>query len=59
MSVLYVRNEDTGEFEPIATISGADGHTPEKYVDYWTEEDKADVVNEVLNALPTWNGGEY
>ena len=31
---------------------GQDGKTPEKGVDYWTEEDKAELVNEVLAALP-------
>lgn len=38
---------------------GADGHTPVKGTDYYTEEDKAAFVNEVLAALPTWEGGSY
>lgn len=38
---------------------GADGYTPQKGVDYWTTEDKSDIVSEVLNALPTWTGGSY
>lgn len=29
---------------------------PEKGVDYWTEEDKAEIVKDVLDALP--NGDE-
>lgn len=38
---------------------GADGHTPERGEDYYTEEDKAEIVNDVLAALPTWEGGSY
>lgn len=32
---------------------------PVRGIDYWTEADKADMVNDVLAALPTWNGGSY
>ena len=39
--------------------TGADGKTPVKGTDYWTESDKAEIVNDVLAALPTWQGGEY
>lgn len=35
---------------------GADGKTPQKGVDYWTPTDKAEMVQEVINALP--NGDE-
>ena len=38
---------------------GADGHTPVKGTDYWTEDDQKAIVNDVLAALPTWNGGSY
>lgn len=38
---------------------GEDGHTPVKGEDYWTEEDKTEIVNDVLAALPTWTGGSY
>ncbi|MGN0683093.1 MAG: hypothetical protein ACI4JY_05395 [Oscillospiraceae bacterium] len=38
---------------------GADGYTPVKGTDYWTEEDKAEIVDDVLAALPTWTGGSY
>ena len=31
---------------------GADGKTPVKGTDYWTEEDKTEMVNAVLAALP-------
>lgn len=38
---------------------GKDGHTPVKGVDYWTAADKQTIVNDVLDALPTWSGGSY
>lgn len=39
--------------------AGAAGHTPEKGTDYWTAEDQQAIVNDVLAALPTWEGGSY
>ena len=39
--------------------AGADGKTPVAGVDFFTEEDKAEMVNAVLAALPTWTGGVY
>lgn len=39
--------------------AGADGYTPVKGTDYWTEADKAEIVNDTLAALPTWTGGSY
>lgn len=39
--------------------AGADGYTPVKGTDYFTEEDKAELVEDVLAALPTWTGGSY
>ena len=38
---------------------GKDGYTPVKGTDYWTDTDKTDMLNDVLAALPTWNGGSY
>lgn len=39
--------------------AGADGKTPAKGTDYFTEADKAELVDSVLAALPTWEGGSY
>ena len=40
--------------------NGSDvGKTPVKGTDYWTEADKQEIVQDVLNALPTWTGGSY
>ncbi|MGN0568792.1 MAG: pyocin knob domain-containing protein [Acutalibacteraceae bacterium] len=49
---------DTGATGPQGE-PGADGYTPVKGTDYWTEEDKAEIVDDVLAALPTWTGGSY
>lgn len=38
---------------------GKDGKTPVKGTDYWTAEDKAEIVNDTLAALPKWTGGNY
>ena len=35
---------------------GADGKTPERGVDYWTEADKAGIVEDVLTELPIYSG---
>ena len=32
--------------------TGADGYTPVKGTDYWTDEDKAEIINDVLESLP-------
>jgi len=39
--------------------AGAAGYTPIKTVDYWTEEDKAEMVQDVLAALPDGEGVSY
>lgn len=38
---------------------GADGATPIKGTDYWTAQDKAGIVQDVLNALPTAQGVSF
>lgn len=35
------------------------GHTPEKGVDYFTEDDKTEMVNAVLEALPAAEGVDF
>ena len=46
MSILKVRDEN-GQIVEIPAIrgeKGADGHTPQKGVDYWTEADKVEAL---------------
>ena len=40
-------------------VDGADGYSPIRGTDYWTDADKASIVTDVINALPTWEGGSY
>ena len=40
--------------------NGSDvGLKPVKGTDYWTAADKAEIVADTLDALPTWTGGNY
>lgn len=55
MSVLYIR-DGNGNFVPIPTIAG---HTPVKGKDYWTAEDRQEIINEVLEDLPAAEGTEF
>lgn len=47
-----------GEVGPVGP-QGIPGVTPVKGIDYFTEEDKAEMVADVLASLPAWNGGSY
>lgn len=49
----------SGEFKGDKGDKGDDGKTPEVGVDYFTEADKEEMVQSVLDALPTWKGGAY
>lgn len=40
-----------GNTYDIAGGSGSDGYTPQKGVDYWTEEDKAEIKSYVDEAI--------
>lgn len=43
----------------IGNVRGPKGDKPVKGIDYYTEEDKAEMVNSVLEKLPVWKGGSY
>ena len=51
--------KESGEFDGKDGKTGKDGHTPEKGVDYWTEDDRAAMVQDVLAELTVWEGGSY
>lgn len=58
MSVLKIKKGD--EWVPVATgPQGPAGYTPVKGKDYYTDADKAEMVNAVLAALPAAEGGSY
>ena len=46
-------------YTPRKGVDYNDGYTPVRGVDYWTASDKEQMVSDVLNSLPTWNGGSY
>lgn len=39
--------------------NGADGYTPKKGEDYFTEDDKAEMVNAIIEALPAAEGASF
>lgn len=55
MPVLYIR-DDEGNFVPIKTLKGEPGKTPERGKEYWTEEDKQKIIEDVLSQVGTGGG---
>ena len=46
-------NDVAGDGTTTATVTdGTDGYTPVRGTDYWTAQDKAEIVQDVLDALP-------
>lgn len=66
-SYIYLNSSAPADVEPgtdetvwqLLVAKGKDGYTPVKGDDYWTEEDKEELVDSVLAELPTWEGGSY
>lgn len=54
-SILKVRMPD-GTVVEVPALQGAPGKTPQRGVDYWTEEDKREMVADVVAALPVYDG---
>lgn len=50
MANLKIKDEN-GNWVSLPTLKGKDGHTPVKGVDYFTEEDKQELINEILEEL--------
>ena len=59
----YLGDTDTGkpsrDDKGDTGAKGDKGDTPQKGTDYWTEADQQSIVDDVLAALPTWEGGSY
>lgn len=51
-----ISGEHTGKDYTITLPHGEDGYTPKKGVDYWTQNDKEEIVDEVLSSIPVYNG---
>ena len=66
LSDYYSKTEVDAKIEAIEIIqgpqgetgpAGKDGYSPIKGTDYWTEEDKSEIIDEILTLLPE-GGGE-
>lgn len=60
MARIKYYNPDTQAWEYADTVLGVKGDkgdTPVLGEDYFTDEDKAEIVQSVLAALPTYDGG--
>lgn len=53
MSTINITKKDgsTKSVEVLDGTDGKDGHTPVKGTDYWTESDKQEIVNDVVNEI--------
>lgn len=51
--ILRIRDSATGEWTDVIAIVGPPGHTPQKGVDYYTEEDKQQLLAELIAMLPS------
>lgn len=54
-TILRVRDND-GNIVDIPAIKGAKGDKPIKGVDYFTTDDKQEIVDDVIASLPVYNG---
>jgi hypothetical protein len=66
MSVLRFKDPVSNTWKEISTIKGDPGYTPIKGVDYFdgedyilTDEDKAEIAQLALEAMPSAEEGEY
>lgn len=50
--ILKIWNKITNQYESILAIKGDKGDTPQKGVDYFTDADIQEVINEVLLNIP-------
>ena len=54
-AILRVR-DNNGNVVDIPAIKGAKGDKPTKGVDYFTLDDKQEIINDVIASLPVYNG---
>ena len=53
--ILHIKDGD-GNWVDVPAIEGPSGYTPVRGVDYWTDDDRAVMVDEVIAALPKYGG---
>lgn len=57
---LYVKTDTSYQFiVDLSGTQGMPGNTPIKGIDYWTSEDKTEIVENVLSNLPESDNIEY
>lgn len=49
---------ETGPMGPMGP-AGEDAYTPVKGVDYWTDGDREQIINDVLSHIPNLNGESF
>lgn len=54
-AILKIKNE-RGEWEEVTALVGT---TPKRGIDYWTEQDKEDIIVEVLARIPDGDEVSY
>ena len=62
MDILRIRKSPTDPWQEIAALvgpAGKDGYTPIKGTDYYTEEDKQEIVQLALAAVVNGNEVSY
>ena len=58
--LTYLWGKITQKLNDLLTQAKESGEfTPKKGEDYFTEEDKQELISAVLDALPKWQGGSY
>lgn len=57
-SILRVRDKD-GNIIDIPAIRGADGKTPVKGIDYFTEDEINEFIKTILDSLPKVEEDEF
>lgn len=55
----FQQKYDEGELTGPPGAPGADGYTPQRGVDYWTAADQAQMVQDVLSAMPNASGVSF
>lgn len=56
INTALAQAKESGEFDGEPGAPGEPGYTPQKYVDYWTDADKQEMVAETVDALPVYEG---
>lgn len=56
MARIKYYNQETKEWEYADTALGLKGDSPVLGVDYFTDNDKAEIVRAVIDALPKYDG---